>query len=335
MFPKIDLHCHLDGSLSDGTIRKLAARSGIVLPNDTDELKTLLSAPQDCESLVQYLKCFDLPVACLQTDENLFDAAKSVVTAAAEDDVIYIEVRFAPLLHKNQGMSTELVIRSVLDGIKSGVAEVRNTGHMMEAGVIVCGMRHMPVEENVAMLKVASNFWQSGICGVDIAGDEASYPPIGQKAFFDLANNIGIPITIHAGECGNVQNVLDAVALGAKRIGHGIALCKDIQARQIIRDKGIFLEMCPTSNLQTKAVDTWENYPLRLFLNEGLKVTVNTDNRTVSQTTMADEFSKLEKYCGLMSADKKVMLENSIDAAFASDEVKTMFRQYMEDIKND
>ncbi len=353
MFPKIDLHCHLDGSLSIGTIRELARTSHIELPDSDAELEKMLTAPPDCASTAQYLECFDLPCACLQTAENLFEAARSVVVAAAADDVIYMEIRFAPLLHTLRGLSVEEIVRSVVDGVRRGSAEVNasasaapaaseETGvagqvtgaqdlagrRRIEVGVILCGMRHMPVAENVEMLKMAAKFFGQGVCGVDIAGDETDHPPMEQKAFFDLANALGIPITIHAGECGSAQNVLDAVSLGARRIGHGIALMRDAAARRVVRERGVTLEMCPTSNLQTGEVGTWENYPFRMFMDEGLRVTVNTDNRTVSSTTMAQEFSKLERHCKMTAADKEKILQNSIDAAFAPEAVKAALRAY-------
>jgi len=331
MMPKIDLHCHLDGSLSEPVIRRLAARSGIELPADSCALNKRLSAPPDCQSLLQYLECFDLPVACLQTKENLFDAAKCVIEEAAGDEVIYMEVRFAPLLHKNGGLTTEAVIESVTEGVKEGISAVKATGKMMAAGVIVCGMRHMPVEENVRMLHAALKFRDRGICGVDIAGGEADYPPMVQKAFFEVARKAQIPVTIHAGECGSAENVEDAVNLGAARIGHGTALCKNPRIRQWVKEKNIYIEMCPTSNLQTKAVTRWVDYPFRMFMDEGLMVTVNTDNRTVSQTTMAREYAQLKAHCGMTVADGIKILKNSIEAAFAPEDIKVQLRQYVEE----
>lgn len=333
MLPKIDLHCHLDGSLSETTIRKLAQNSGILLPNQSQALIQMLSAPRDCDSLAAYLQCFDLPVSCLQTKENLYEAAKRVILEAAGEGVIYIEVRFAPLRHTEGGLSTADVIESVVSGADDGVSAVRAMGKMMAAGVIVCGMRHMPVSENVEMLRTAYDFWKHGVCGVDIAGGEVGFPPMVQKELFDLANDMGMPITIHAGECHSVSNVIDAVHLGAKRIGHGIALCQDAKARQWIKGQGVVLEMCPTSNLQTKAVDAWENYPFRMFMDDGLKVTVNTDNRMVSGTTMVKEMAQLREHCGLTDEEEEIILRNSIDAAFAADEVKAQLLRWVKGCK--
>lgn len=333
MLPKVDLHCHLDGSLSETVVMRLARNAGVLLPDTAKALTKKLTAPADCKSLLQYLECFDLPVTCLQNEENLFEAAKSVIMEAAGEDVIYMEIRFAPLLHTAKGLNVKSVLRAVTGGVREGLRVVKSSGKVMEAGVIVCGMRHMSVDDNAAMLREAYGFYGDGLCGIDIAGGEADYPPMCQKAFFELAKDMGIPITIHAGECGSVQNVIDAVCLGAKRIGHGIALMKDKEARARIKAQGTVLELCPTSNLQTKAVESWEDYPFRMFMDEGLKITVNTDNRTVSQTTMTNEYRQLQIHCNMTGEDEKRILKNSIDAAFASDHVKKYLLQHVENLK--
>ena len=326
---KIDLHCHLDGSIPVGTFIKLAKDSDIELPQICDIEFLKISAPKDCQSLKQYLECFDLPGKCLQTKTHLYEAAKSEILAAAQDDVVYIELRFAPLLHTLHGLKVPEILESVISGVRDGCAEVKATGHYIEGNVIVCGMRHEPVEKNAKMLKECADFIGHGLCGVDIAGNEADFPPMTQKALFDLAKDLKLPATIHAGECGSVSNVLDAAALGARRIGHGIALAKDAKARQYCRGNGIFLELCPTSNLQTKAVLQWSDYPFRLFMTEGLGVTVNTDNRTVSQTTMREEYELLRRHCGMTPEDEAMIYQNSIAAAFADDHVKNKLLKYV------
>lgn len=315
--PKIDLHCHLDGSLSLKTIRSLAKRAGIKLPEADEALQAQLCAPDDCGSLAEYLERFDLPVRCLQTEENLIEAARTVVEEAAMEGAVYIELRFAPLLHLKEGLGCASVIESVVQGVSEG----KRAAHI-EAGVIVCGMRHMPVCENIKMLRCAERFLGGGVCGLDIAGDEAGYPTLTQKALFLEAARIGMPFTVHAGECGSVSNVLDAVRLGALRIGHGIALMKDEAAMRLCADKGICLEMCPTSNIQTKAVDSWERYPFRLFMDSGVKLCINTDNRTVSRTTVSDELEILRQRFGLTEAEEIKLYHNAVSASFAEPSVK-------------
>ena len=150
---KIDLHCHLDGSIPVGTFIKLAKDSDIELPQICDIEFLKISAPKDCQSLKQYLECFDLPGKCLQTKTHLYEAAKSEILAAAQDDVVYIELRFAPLLHTLHGLKVPEILESVISGVRDGCAEVKATGHYIEGNVIVCGMRHEPVEKNAKMLK--------------------------------------------------------------------------------------------------------------------------------------------------------------------------------------
>ena len=155
---KIDLHCHLDGSIPVGTFIKLAKDSDIELPQICDIEFLKISAPKDCQSLKQYLECFDLPGKCLQTKTHLYEAAKSEILAAAQDDVVYIELRFAPLLHTLHGLKVPEILESVISGVRDGGAEVKATGHYIEGNVIVCGMRHEPVEKNVKMLKDCADF---------------------------------------------------------------------------------------------------------------------------------------------------------------------------------
>lgn len=326
----IDLHCHLDGSITIETLRALAQNAGIVLPNNHKELLSLVEAPAKCQSLIEYLTKFDLPVSCLQIKENLFKASKDLIVQASKDRVVYIEIRFAPLLHVQKGLSVEDILDSVIEGTKAGVSQVKGTGHFIEVGVIVCGMRHELPENNVQMVKKAAAFYGKGLCGVDIAGDEVNYPPEVQKPMFDLAKDLNIPITIHAGECGNASNVIKAIKLGAKRIGHGIALANNMEALNKCKEAGVTLEMCPTSNLQTKAVKKTKDYPFRLFMDAGLKVTVNTDNRIVSQTTMEKEMTWLSKNCGMTVEEQRQIYLNSVYGAFTSQEIKDHLLQLEE-----
>lgn len=315
--PKIDLHCHLDGSLSTETIRDLAKQSEISIPESDTELKKLLIAPENCGSLMEYLERFRLPISCLNIKENLRKASYSVVEDAARENVTYIEVRFAPLSHINRGLKVFEVLEEVILGMKKAEEDFN-----INANIIACGMRHEPVEKNIEMLKAAREFLGFGLCAIDIAGNELDFPPYAQRELFSEARRLNMPFTIHAGECGSAQNVIDAVELGAKRIGHGIAIKYSEEARKLCLRKGIGLEMCPTSNMQTKAIASWDDYPIRMFMDDGLKVTVNTDNRTVSDTNLTNEFHILNRHFGINEEEIRKIYLNSIDCAFASDEVK-------------
>ncbi len=323
--PKVELHCHLDGSLSAQTVRKLAKLSGIIVPDSDDDLKQLLQVKDDCKGLVEYLEKFTLPLACLQTEETLEYAAYSLIKDVAKENVIYIEVRFAPLSCMEKGLTVKQVIKSVVDGLKRGYEEFG-----VKSGVLVCGMRHDQVEKNIKMLNIAKEFLGKGICGVDIAGNEVDFPPMIQKQFFDEAKRLGFPITIHAGECKCANNVHDSISLGAKRVGHGIAIMNDQEILYEVKEKRIALELCPSSNLQTKAVEDMKHYPIKKFIEEGLCVTLNTDNRMVTGTTLSNEYELMVKHFNLSTKDLIKITQNAVNSAFIDDTEKRGLNKIIE-----
>ena len=306
--PRLDLHCHLDGSLSQGCIEELLGRS-VKLEE--------LQADMDCQSLAEYLEKFEIPLECLQTEKGLERAGYDFMKSAAADHVNYIEARFAPLFSRQRGLSTEQVIESVLRGMEQGKKEFD-----IDYGVIVCAMRHEKEEANLQMLKAAREFLGNGVCAADLAGNEAAFPMSQFMNLFAEVKRMEMPFTLHAGECGSVQNILDAVQCGASRVGHGIALRGQKEAIQICRDRHIGIEMCPLSNMQTKAVKDPADYPVQEFLEENLLVTINTDNRMVSQTTLEKEFAFLREQYAVTREQEVQMTKNAIEVAFASDAVK-------------
>lgn len=315
--PKAELHCHLDGSLRPETVRCFLAGLGTQIPEK--ELRKALRVPPDCTRLADYLKCFDIPLRCLQNERSLRQAAFDLLETASQENVRYLEVRFAPSMHKSNGLTHAQIIESVLEGLRDG-----QKAFSIHAGLIVCAMRHLSVEENTAMLRDARAYLGQGVCALDLAGDEASFPPREQGALFALAQKLEMPFTIHAGECGSLENVREAIELGARRIGHGIALMRDEALISLCEKKHIGIEMCPTSNFQTRAVDAWASYPLKGFLEKGLPVTVSTDNRTVSGTSLTEELEKAAE--GLALEDEQLILlqRNAVETAFADDHVKHM-----------
>ncbi len=313
---KVELHCHLDGSLSLDFVDEMLRKQGVVY--EREELKRKLEVQPECASLKEYLEKFDLPLLCLQTKEGLFRAAYELVREVSIENVKYIEVRFAPMLSTEQGLTCEEVIASVVDGLKEGGKQFG-----VYALAIVCAMRHHSLEQNMEMLEAARSFVGNGVCALDLAGDEAAYATKEFRKLFEQARAWGIPFTIHAGETGNVDNVREAIALGAKRLGHGVALTQSSELRQICKEKRIGIEMCPTSNLQTKAIGTIENYPLESFLQEGLLVSVHTDNRRVSGTNLQKEFAYFD------ADTMKVCTKNAIDTAFATEEIKRKLREHL------
>lgn len=312
---RVELHCHLDGSLNIDSVQEMLKEQGTHY--EREELRKKLEVNPDCTSLTEYLEKFDLPLLCLQTKEGLRRAAYELVRDVAAEGVCYIEVRFAPMLSTAKGLSCKEVIASVVEGLKAGEQE-----YGVFASAIVCAMRHHSLEQNLQMLEQAREFVGKGVCALDLAGDESAFPTKLFRELFVQAKEWGVPFTIHSGECGSVDNIREAIELGAKRLGHGIALEKSAELRKLCREKGIGIEMCPTSNLQTKAVDNLENYPLKQFLNEGLLVSVHTDNRTVSGTTMAKEEKLVKERLHISDEMWLQCTKNAIQTAFASDEIK-------------
>ena len=312
--PKIDLHCHLDGSLSLGLVRSILNR---------DVQLHELQAADDCKSLAEYLEKFDLPLQCFATAEGLRRVGLDFIEQVAAENVKYIEVRFAPQLSVNEKLNCSDVIENVLRGLEEGKKK-----YGVDYRVITCAMRHMSEEENYAMFCAASEFFGKGVCAADLAGDEASFATTQFASLFNKAKALGLPFTLHAGECGNAQNIVTSVELGAKRIGHGIAMHGNAQVKQLCKERGIGIEMCPISNLQTKAVLKGEDYPIREFLDEGLLVTLNTDNRMVSNTTISKEMQHVHTNYGVTIEEIIRMQKNAIEVAFVDDDVKAVMREW-------
>lgn len=310
--PKLDLHCHLDGSLTKAMIERTLGKKV-----DREDL----TVSPDCRSLTEYLKKFDLPLQCLQDEKGLEEGAYTFVEEIAKEKVEYIEVRFAPMLSAHENLSCNRVIEAVRRGMERGKEDFR-----VRYGIIVCAMRNHSEEQNLHMLQCARTYLGEGVCALDLAGDESAYPTAGFRNLFREAKNLGMPYTIHSGETGNLENVREAWELGAARIGHGIALKKDPRLMKAYAGAGIGVEMCPTSNFQTKAAQSWQDYPLRQFLEEGIKVSVNTDNRTVSGTTMTKELTQIYRQYGEDEELILTLLRNAADTAF-DPEIREIFEK--------
>ena len=306
--PKVELHCHLDGSLTLASVRKILGKD--ISPEE-------LQVQPDCQNLAEYLQKFDLPIQCLQTPEGIKKASKNFLLDVAKENVRYVEVRFAPTCSVNDHMNYGTVIESVLDGLKEAKEQCGTFYN-----VIVCAMRHHDLETNLAMLKGCREFLGEGVCAADLAGDEAAWPMEKFVELFKEAKKLEYPYTIHAGECGRAENILGAVELGAARVGHGIAMGRRKDIMDVCRRHRTGIEMCPVSNLQTHAVNSWEQYPIREFLEEGLLVTLNTDNRTVSGTTLSREMEEVQKHCGITLEELYRIECNTVEVAFADDSVK-------------
>ena len=314
--PKVELHCHLDGSLSRNFIEKRLGRK---------VSQEELSVSDDCRSLNEYLEKFDLPGQCLMDEEGLREAGYDVLRNMHQENVCYAEVRFAPLLSETSDMDCRKVIEAVIAGMNKGKQDFG-----VEYGIITCAMRHHSAEENLRMLQITREYLGDGVCAADLAGAEALYPMSEFMDVFETVKKLGMPFTLHAGECGNVQNIIDSVEAGAGRIGHGIAMRGHRELQSELAKQGIGIEMCPISNLQTKAVQSTAEYPLREFLDAGLKVSINTDNRTVSNTSLAKELEFVQKTYGVSDEEIRNMMQNAVETAFARDDVKERLQKKMD-----
>ncbi|MBZ9634401.1 adenosine deaminase [Clostridium sp. FP1] len=324
--PKIELHCHLDGSVRPETIIDIAKQEGISIPYyDIENIKKEVTAPSECKSLDEYLKRFEIPNLVMQSKESLRRITFELLCDSAKENVKYIEVRFAPLLHITKGLTVEEVIESVISGVKD--AEDK---YDIKGNVILSCMRFMSIDRAFEVVEAGRKYISKSVVAIDLCGSEGEgfcekfIEPI------KLAREYGYRVTIHAGETGIGKNVMEAVELlGAERIGHGVFIKDCIEAYNIVKDKGITLEMCPTSNIQTKAVDSFKDHPFYDFYNDGVKVTVNTDNRTVSDTNMTVECDVLLREFNITFEEYKQIYLNSVDAAFTDLETKEWLRTYI------
>lgn len=313
---KIELHVHLDGSVRPKTVSEL-------LNYDIKDVKSKMMVTSDTKDLTEYLTKFDLPIKAMQTKDNLKRIAKELALDLKDDDVIYAEVRFAPILHTKEGLSLDEVVSSVLEGIKS-VNEIK-------INLILCMMRGFSNEDNLKTIMVAKKFLNNGVVGLDLAGDEKKYKTSDYESLFKIANDNNIPFTIHAGEIDSSLSVLDAINFGAKRIGHGIAIVNDKKALSLVKEKNVFLEVCPTSNVDTKAVLSYENHPIKELYLKGVKVTINTDDRTVSNITLSKEYKKLKEYFNFNDEDFLNLNINAISSSFMNQEEKISYTKMIKD----
>lgn len=321
--PKIDLHCHLEGAVRPQTVFDLSKEQGIALPAKTaEDVRSLVSAEGVCDNLVAYLQLFDPIMRCIQTAPALRRIARETVEDAAACGVVYLEVRFAPQQLLEGGLTLDEVIEAVLDGMAEGS---RETGTLAKA-IVIC-MRHHTPDCNEAVLESAMRFGDRGVCAIDLAGDEAGYPPMTQATLFERATRCGMPYTIHAGESAGAESIKEALLLGAKRIGHGVRVREDSDLMRYCARCGVGLELCLTSNIHTHAADGWENHPMRDYFDAGLKVTCNTDNPTISNTDMYREYVILHARFGFGIRELEQLALNAVDISFATAEEKRFLKE--------
>ncbi|GGL29436.1 adenosine deaminase [Phycicoccus endophyticus] len=326
--PKVLLHDHLDGGLRPATVVDLARSAGYAgLPTSEPEaLGTWFRDAADSGSLERYLETFSHTVAVMQTEEQLTRVARECALDLADDGVVYAESRFAPELHIEGGLSLERVLEAVLAGFREGEAQAAAAGTPIRVRALLTAMRHAANSREIAELAVA--YRDRGVAGFDIAGAEAGFPPTRHLDAFEYLRRENAHFTIHAGEAFGLPSIWEAIQwCGADRLGHGVRIVDDIeltadgQARlgrlaAYVRDRRIPLEMCPSSNVQTGAAQSVATHPITLLKRLRFRVTVNTDNRLMSGTSMSREMQLLVDEAGWDLEDLRWVTVNAMKSAF-------------------
>lgn len=329
--PKTDLHVHLDGSMRVETIIDLAQSQGVTLPApDAEGLRKVLRFGTNYGSLVEYLKTFDVTLSVLQTQESLFRAAYELAEDAARENVRYMEVRYSPMLHTRQGLRLTTVIEAVLAGLRTAREEFG-----IESNIIICGIRNISPESSLEMAELAVAYKNRGVVGFDLAGAEYDHPAKHHKDAFQLVRDNNINTTIHAGEAYGPESIHQAIHVcGAHRLGHAVRLRENGDLLHYVNDHRIPIECCPSSNVQTGAVRNLSAHPIKLYYNLGLRVTVNTDNRLVTDTSVSKELWLCHTKMGFTVADIKSMIVAGFKSAFLPFHVKQQaLRRLSKDLK--
>jgi adenosine deaminase len=300
LLPKTDLHVHLDGSLRLETILDLAKEAGVTLPaSDTEGLRNVIGCGRQFGSLVEYLRGFDVTLSVMQTEYALERAAFELAEDAHRENVLYMEVRYSPMLHTRRGLKLTRVVEAVLQGLSRAMET-----YGIRANVILCGIRNISADLSYQMAELAVAYKGRGVVGFDLAGAEEDYPAKTHRQAFQLVRDNNVNCTIHAGEAYGPQSIHQALHIcGAHRIGHGCRLREDGDLLRYINDHRIPLECCPSSNVQTGAVQSLGHHPLKLYFDLGLRVTINTDNRLITDTTVSKELFIAHSEMGLPFKD--------------------------------
>jgi len=332
--PKVSLHDHLDGGLRPQTIVELGAEIGLELPtSDAAELGAWFAQKSDSGSLVEYLKTFDVTTAVMQTREGLARVAREFVQDLGSDGVIYGEIRWAPEQHVARGLTLDETVEAVQEGLEQGVADVEAGGRSIRVGQLVSAMRH--ADRGLEIAELAVRHRNNGVVGFDIAGAEAGFPAGNLRDAFDYLAHNYLPATVHAGEADGLESIRGALFDGrALRLGHGVRLAEDIHTEseddegtyvtlgpvaQWVKDREIALELAPSSNLQTNAWGTeLHEHAFDLLYQLGFRVTVNTDNRLMSNTSLSKELFLLAETFGYDLTDLEVFQLNAAAATFLS-----------------
>lgn len=314
--PKVELHVHLDCSLSYNVVKQL-------IPNiSQSEYNEKFIAPENCGSLVDYIKCASASIDIMQTKEQLELVTLDFIEQLKADNVIYCEVRFAPLQHLKNGLSAKEVVETVNNAITVGIKE---TG--VKVGLILCSLRHFSEAESMETIELVHDFKGTNVVGFDLAADEAGYPIDEHVSAFEFAKQHHIPCTCHAGEACGPKNVWEAIdELHVQRIGHGVRSYEDSTLMDYLKEKDIHMEVCPTSNIKTGIYSELAKHNIDKIYKEGISLSVNTDGRSLSNVSLLDEYVNLNKHFKWQLQDFLKVNQMAIEAAFVDDETKKELR---------
>jgi adenosine deaminase len=311
--PKTDLHVHLDGSLRPKTMLELAKADRVELPaNSIEGLHDAIGVGRQCASLEEYLRGFAITLSVMQTDDALNRIAYELAEDAHSENVRYMEVRYAPMLHTQRGLKLTRVVEAVLEGLARATED-----YGIRSKVILCGIRNISPESSYEMAQLAVAYKGRGVIGFDLAGAEQNHPAKKHKQAFELVRNNNVNCTIHAGEAYGPESIAQALHdCGAHRIGHGCRLVEDGDLLRYVNDHRIPLECCPSSNVQTGAVRDLATHPLKLYMDLGVRVTINTDNRLITDTTVSRELWLVHTKMGVRFADLRDIVLAGFKSSF-------------------
>ena len=310
----VELHLHLDGSLRPETVWELAKEQGVELPaKSAEEVKYMMEVPEDCKTLEEYLERFDLPLLVLQKADAIERVTFELVEDLAKEGVEYAELRFAPQFSTKDGLTQDEVVEAAIRGAERGM----KLYPQIRVGLILCCMRGADNEElNMQTVETAKKYLGDVVCAVDIAGAEGLFPTENFAPVFAKVREYGVPMTLHAGEAAGPDSMKTALSFGTKRIGHGVAAINDPELIKRLIDENVTLEVCVTSNYHTKVVLAINMHPIHKLLEAGVHVTVNSDNRTCSRTTLQKEKEVLKEELGFTDEEIEKMQEYAWEARF-------------------
>lgn len=313
--PKTDLHVHLDGSLRIETILQMADEQGVKLPAHTvDGLAPFVQVGDVCKSLTDYLRTFDITLSVLQTEESLYRAAFELVEDAAAENVRYMEVRYCPMLHVTKGLPMTTIVEAVLAGLRDGKQRFGT-----RSGLIISALRQADPQWSLRLAELAVAYKNKGVVGYDLAGAEDGFQARKHAAAFHLIRSNNVNCTAHAGEAFGPESIHQALHdCGAHRIGHGTRLREDGDLLNFVADHRIPLEICPKSNVQTRAVESIAAHPIQFYYEFGCRVTINTDNRLITDTTVSDEIMLWVNTFDASIRDVREVIINGFKSAFQS-----------------